>query len=148
MIDELPEGSKAIVFYEYTHSGRRIVEALKKELDIDAVWLWSGTKNPSQKLEVFMRDKDSPIAVINNRVGAYSLDGLQVANYEFHFESALSVIDRAQAEKRIVRQGQTRKCFIYDLVADGTVDAKILQFHKEGSDLFQALLAHPEQVLK
>lgn len=144
---ELPAGHKCLVFYEFTHSGRRIFEVLKSELKLKPIWLWSGTKNPAADLKWFIENKDCTVAVINNRVGAYSLDGLQVANYEFHYESALSVIDRSQAEKRIVRKGQTRKCFIYDLVAECTVDAKILEYHREGKSLFDALLANPREML-
>jgi SNF2 family DNA or RNA helicase len=58
------------------------------------------------------------------------------------------VIDRSQAEKRIIRKGQTRKCFIYDLVAYGTVDDKILEFHRQGQSLFDSLLGgDPQKVL-
>ena len=147
LIDELPTDRKALVFYEYTHSGRRIFEEIADAMEIGAVWLWSGTKNPRAALEKFIKDPGCRIAVVNNKVGAYSLDGLQVANYEFHFESALSVMDRSQAEKRIVRQGQKHRCFIYDLVARDTVDSKILSFHREGKNLFEALLVDPESVL-
>ena len=146
LIDEMPSDKKCLVYYEYTHSGRRIVEALT-ELKYKPVWLWSGTKSPAVELERFICDPGCRIAVLNNKVGAYSLDGLQVANYEFHFESALSVMDRSQAEKRIVRQGQKHRCFIYDLVARDTVDSKILSFHESGKNLFEALLVDPESVL-
>lgn len=158
LVLSLPEGRKALVFYQYTYSGRRIVKALTdaferglgadkpvaaKERD-KVVWLWSGTKNPRQALAQFMDDPKTRVAVINNQVGAYSLDGLQVANYEFHYETAVSVIDRTQAERRIVRNGQKHKtCFIYDLVARGTADQRVLEFHKEGKDLFAALMMNP-----
>ena len=147
LVDELPAGRKALVFYEYTHSGRIITERLETEFGRKPVWLWSGTKNSRAAIERFIVDPACQIAVVNNRVGAYSLDGLQVANYEFFYESPVSVIDRAQAEKRIDRQGQTRKCFIYDLVAEDTVDEKILDFHREGKDLFKMLLTNPQSVL-
>ena len=143
LIDALPADRKALVFYEFTHSGRRIAQELR-EAKTGVIWLWSGTKDAKGDIERFINEPDCRVAVINNKVGAYSLDGLQVANYEFHYETALSVIDRSQAEKRIMRQGQLRKCFMYDLVAEGTVDTKILDYHREGSSLFDALLANPE----
>ena len=146
LVEGLPHGRKALIFYEYTYSGRRITEELKK-LKLKPVWLWSGTKKSKEEMARFIDDERSTVAVINNKVGAYSLDGLQVANYEFHYETALSVIDRAQAEKRIVRQGQKRKCFIYDVIVKDTVDEKILTFHKEGRDLFKSLLTNPKAAL-
>ena len=146
LVDTLPEGKKALVFYEYTYSGRLITAELKA-MKIKPVWLWSGTKNAKESINQFIDDEDTTVAVINNKVGAYSLDGLQVANYEFQYETALSVIDRSQAEKRIARQGQKHKCFVYDLVVKDTVDMKILQFHKDGRDLFKAILADPAKML-
>jgi SNF2 family DNA or RNA helicase len=148
ILDVLPEERKALVFYQYTVSGRRIATEIKKEFKTKPIWLWSGTKNPREEMQRFIEEPDCRYAVVNNQVGAYSLDGLQVANYEFFFESPLSVIDRSQAEKRIVRQGQLHKCFLYDLIVEGTVDERILEFHQEGRDLFKALLSDPARVLK
>lgn len=147
LIEDLPENRKSLVFYEYTYSGRRIFEELKKR-NRKAIWLWSGTKNSKGDMARFIDDDVTGTAVINNKVGAYSLDGLQVANYEFHYESALSVIDRTQAEKRIARQGQLRKCFIYDLVVRDTVDMNILDFHRQGKDLFKAILTNPRNFVQ
>jgi SNF2 family DNA or RNA helicase len=87
--------------------------------------------------------------VINNQTGAFSLDGLQVANYTYFFESPVSPIDRNQAERRTRRQGQKHKtCFYYDPVVADTVDERILEFHKEGEDIFQALLVDPSKALR
>lgn len=147
LIDSLPEDRKALVFYEYTYSGRLIAEELKA-MKLKPVWLWSGTKAPRKEMERFIDDPASVVAVINNHLGAYSLDGLQVANYEFFYESPVSVIDRAQAEKRIVRQGQKHKCFIYDIICRDTVDSNILDFHAEGHDLFKSLLTNPKKLLR
>lgn len=148
LLDGLAEGRKALVYYQYTVSGRRIAKALKEEFGVKPVWLWSGTKNPREEMRRFMEADNTPFAVVNNQLGAYSLDGLQVANYEFFFESPVSVIDREQAKRRILRQGQQRKCFFYDLVVEDTVDERILEFHQEGRDLFKALLTNPEKMLR
>ena len=147
-LDTFPQNRKVLIFYQYTVSGRRIAREIEEQFGTKPVWLWSGTKNPAAEIERFMYDDDCWPCVVNNQVGAYSLDGLQVANYEVFFESPLSVIDREQAERRILRQGQLHsKCFYYDPVVLDTVDEKILEFHKEGRDLFDALLKNPSRVL-
>jgi len=148
LIEALPEGRKALVFYDFTASGRKIVSTLKKELDINAIWLWSGTKDSKKELGRFANDKDCSVACVQNRVGAFSLDGLQdVANYALFFESPISVIDRSQAEARLVRQGQERTVFQYDLCVKNTADERILDLHAEGKSLFDALLKDPEKAL-
>jgi SNF2 family DNA or RNA helicase len=91
---------------------------------------------------------EQPIAVIQNQVGAYSIDSLQhSANYLFFAESPIDVISREQAERRLVRQGQKHKVFIYDLIVSGTVDQKILDYHSEGFNLFEELMRNPSKVL-
>lgn len=146
-LDSLPDGRKAVVFYVFTHSGRRIFESLK-EIDRKGIWLWSGTKDYKADLKRFQTDPKCTVAVINDRIGAYSLDGLQdVANYLFFFESPCSVIDRSQAEKRVRRQGQKRRVFQYDLVVKDTLDQRILDFHSDGDALLQALRKNPSLLL-
>lgn len=146
--DTFPENRKALIFYQFTHSGKSIVKAFKKEFKLDVPWLWSGTKDSRKTLRDFI-EGDAPFCLINNQVGAYSLDGLQVANYEFVYEAALSAIDYEQMKRRIRRQGQKhRTCFYYPLVVKDTVDEKILQFHQEGRDLFKSLITDPSAVLR
>jgi hypothetical protein len=142
------EDRKALIFYQYTHSGRSIVKAFKEEFKLDVPWLWSGTKNPRKALSDFI-EGPVPFCVINNQVGAYSLDGLQVANYEFIYEAPLSAIDYEQMRRRIKRQGQKfRTVFYYNLIVSGTVDEKILEFHKEGRDLFKSLITDPSSIFR
>lgn len=148
LIDELPENRKAVVFYDYTLTGRTVAGRLKEELGIKPIWLWSGTKDARKELERFAQDEDCTVAVVNNRLGAMSLDGLQeVANYVFFVESPVGVIDREQAERRLVRDGQKRTVFQYDLIMRKTVDERILFFHQEGRDLFASLMKDPAKAL-
>lgn len=150
LLEELggvPEGRKAVVFYEYTWSGRRISEELKKG-GIGHAWLWSGTKDYRKELDRFMKNKSCLVMVLQSKLGAFSLDGLQeVANYLFYYESPVPVIDRRQSEKRIKRPGQKRRVYQYDLICQGTVDEKILEFHREGADLMRSVRKDPRILL-
>lgn len=147
LIEELPYERKAVIFYEFTWSAKQINEQLKK-LGHKHIWLWSGTKNSRAELERFEKNPDYRLAVIQNKVGAYSIDGLQkAANYGFIYESPISVIDREQLEHRLIRQGQKHKVFLYDLVVPKSVDERILEFHAEGQDIMAAVRKNPN-VLK
>lgn len=146
LLQDLPADRKALVFYEFTRSGRKIVERLKK-LGIECIWLWSGTKNSDVEMDKFMNDPDCQVCVLNNKLGAYSLDGLQVANYQFFYESPVSPLDREQAERRVEREGQLHKIFRYDPIVLGTMDERILEFHQEGRDINEALKQNPALLL-
>mgnify|MGYP001589285674 CR=1 FL=1 len=148
LMADLPEGRKAVVFYEFTHSGRQIVEALKKEFSDRPIWLWSGTKDARAELRRFLEDDRCQTAVVQSRVGAYSLDGLQdVASYTFFFESPISPIDREQAERRLVRDGQKHKVVQYDIVVRGSMDQRILDFIAEGDDIMEAVMRDPARAV-
>lgn len=148
LLADVPEGHKAVVFYAFTWSGRRIVRALEHELDDRPIWLWSGTKDARRELGRFLDDPRCRTAVVNNQVGAYSLDGLQeVANYTLFFESPPSPIDREQAERRLERDGQLHKVMRYDLIVRGTMDQRILDFHAEGEEIMDAIMRDPARAL-
>jgi hypothetical protein len=142
LIQEVPDDRFGVIFYEFTYSGRMIYNAIK-ELGYKADWLWSGTKDSRRVLGDFTEGR-THFLVLNNKLGAYSLDGLQIANYQFVFESPISPIDREQMERRIERQGQKYKVFRYDLIVQDTADQKILEFHKEGRNLYNVLTASPQ----
>jgi hypothetical protein len=144
LLEDLPEERKACVFYAFTWSGRRIVKALQEELGDQPIWLWSGTKDVRKELTRFFEDPKCRTAVIQNQVGAFSLDGLQdVASYTFFYESPVSPIDREQAERRLERDGQKHKVMRYDIVVRGSMDQRILDFHAEGASLMDAIMRDP-----
>lgn len=144
LVAEMPEGAKCVVFYQFTWSGRKIVSEMKRQLGLRPVWLWAGTRDVRGELARFARDPLAFPLVLQNQVGAYSLDGLQdVANYTFFYESPLSPIDREQAERRLERDGQRETVFRYDVIARGSADQRILDFHAEGDDIMQAVMREP-----
>ena len=138
LIQSVPLDRKGVIFHDFTYSGKIIDQALTK-LKIQHGWLWGGTKNSKEVQDRFDDDPKMRFLIVNSKLGSMALN-LQVANYCFYFESPISVIDREQSEKRCFREGQTRKGFIIDLVAKGTMDQRILDFHKQGEDVMKALL--------
>lgn len=136
LIEEVPLDRKFVIFHDFIYSGALMSERLKS-VGIKHERLWSGTKNTRKVFERFNTHPDVRGMIVNNRLGSMSLE-LQVANYEFMYESPVSVIAREQAERRCFRQGQKRPGFLFDLVATKT-DQRILDFHKEGNDFLRAL---------
>lgn len=145
LVDQVPRDRKFVIFYEFTYSGRLISKALK-EAGIKHGWLWSGTKDVRRLQNDFDHDPDTRGLVVNHKKGAYGLN-LQRGNYMFVYEAPVSAIDDAQMRKRLIRQGQMRTVFMFDLVCRGTVDTNILVFHREGRDLYKALIKNPGAVL-
>jgi len=146
-LEVLPPGAKWVVFYEFNWSGRKISEALKKA-KIPHGQVAGGTKDYRALKRRFDTDPAFPGLLVNCRKGAYGLN-LQVASYTFFYESPISPIDRDQAERRTIRGGQkAQRVFLYDLVMKGSMDERILDFHREGNDLFAALVRNPAAVVR
>lgn len=145
LIDEVPNGCKFVVFHEFIHSGL-IIRASLKAAGIKFGALYGGVKNAREVQDRFDHDDQFPGLVVNNRLGAYALN-LQRANFVFVFEAPVSGLDDEQMRKRVNRPGQTRTVFEYDLTCRGTVDARILKFHKQGGSLWAALKNAPETLV-
>lgn len=134
----LPEGCKMIVYHEFTATGQRIVDLLKR-LKIGHRWLYGAATGREELLSSFKLDPKTRVLVSNSKSGSFGLN-LQVANYMVFYEGPADPIIRAQAEKRIDRTGQMKTCHYYDIVVQDSVEEGILTFIKEGNSLFRALV--------
>ena len=138
---EMPAGRKALVFYDYNPTFDIIADLLR-EHKIKFLAL-NGATSAREALTIedrFRDDASIPVLLCNSASGSEGLNA-QVANYQFFYESPPSPITRLQAIKRAHRQGQTRRCLVFDYVARKTVDQKILDYLEEGEDLMAALKA-------
>ncbi len=140
----VPEECKLVIFYEFTRSGRAICEMLDR-IGVGHLWLWSGTKDKAGVEGQFRNDDKVRALVVNSKSGGFGLN-LQVANYCFLYESPVSPIVREQAKTRVLRQGQKRPVFFYDIAARGTVEERILEYVREGKDLLEAVLQGRERI--
>ena len=114
-----------------------MAEVMKKE-KMKFVRIWGKSKNKIEDLRKFTSDPKVRFMLANWR-SAGTGGNFQVANYVIFLESPYSPLERSQAEKR-VRPRLQKRTFIYDVVMRGSVDVKLLQYLKEGKDLFQALI--------
>lgn len=140
LVLEVPEDRKAIIFHEFTISGKLITDRLEK-LKVPYRWIYGGV--PDQKklqyINEFQTDPKIRYLVANSRTGGVGLN-LQCANYVFIYESTVSPRDRKQVEGRVIRPNQKNTIFITDIVTENTVELKILDFLKEGKSLLEALI--------
>ena len=144
LVEEVPLDRKWVVFHDFVHSGKFIMEELRRR-KITAGWLRSGA-DVKKELQGFNSNNKVRGLVASWHMAGMSVN-LQKSNYVFFFESPVGIIDREQAERRCFRQGQQHKGFMYDLVVRGSMDESILNFHKKGEDLFQALVRNPNSVI-
>lgn len=138
LVDQIDKDEKIVIFHEFTKS----LEIISKMLDSKKIkyeTLNGKTKDPAKSLNNFQSKKDVRCFIVNSKSGSSNLN-LQVARYMVFFESPVSPIVRAQAEKRCHRTGQSRAVFIYDLYIRKSVEERVQEFLREGKDLSEVLL--------
>lgn len=129
---------KVIVFHEFIVSGNTLAKELKQR-KIGHVLINGQTKDTQAALQSFDRRSDVRVLLLNNSM-ATGLN-LQAAKYGIYYEAPLSPIVRKQSRHRFERQGSKHKTvFMYDCLCHGTVDERILQFHRLGRNLFEAII--------
>lgn len=138
LIDQIDSEEKVVIFHEFTKSCELICRLLDSK-KIKYETLNGQTKDPAKALTNFQNKKNVKCFIVNSKSGSSNLN-LQVARYMVFYESPVSPIIRAQAEKRCHRTGQTRKVFIYDLFIRKSVEERVHEFLREGKDLSEALL--------
>jgi SNF2 family DNA or RNA helicase len=139
LLDTVPGDSKIVIFHEFIHSGDLLAKELKKN-KYKYIRLYGATKDKKGVLDTFLNDKKCRVFLVNSESGGTGLNLQSVANYVIYYECPISSITRRQTEKRVYRPGQTKRTFIYDLVIESSVEEKILEFMKEGKDIFRAVI--------
>lgn len=135
--EDIPENKQVIIFHDFIESGAWICETLKKN-KISFSRIYSGTKNKEEEKEKFLSGKTR--VMVGNTNSISEGFNFQNATYSIFYESPVSSIIRAQAERRSGgRLGSTSKHTIYNLFLTPSLEETIIQRVYEGMDLHKAL---------
>ena len=128
IIDETD--SKVIIWANYIYDIEHIVKILKKEYGEDSVVQYYGAIDAEkrQKNIVQFQDPNSPVRffVGNPQTGGYGIT-LTAANTVIYYSNGYDLEKRLQSEDRAHRIGQKKSVTYIDLIAEGTVDEKIVK---------------------
>jgi hypothetical protein len=128
VLDEV-EG-KAIIWANYIHDIENIVKQIKKEHGDDSVVQYYGaidSEKRQKNIEQF-QDTNSPVRffVGNPQTGGYGIT-LTQANTVIYYSNGYDLEKRLQSEDRAHRIGQKKSVTYIDLIAEKTVDEKIVK---------------------
>lgn len=136
-IEEIPPEGKIIIWSNYVHCILEAAAALAKEHGPASVaTLYGATADSARKEAVdrIQKDPATRFLVANPATGGWGLT-LTAADTAVFYSNGWDLEQRAQAEDRIHRIGQTRPVTYVDLVVEGTVDERILQALRKKIDL-------------
>lgn len=121
---------KAIIWANYIYDIERIVEAIKKEYGDDSVVQYYGAINTDERQKNIERFQDSRspfrFFVGNPQTGGYGIT-LTAANTVIYYSNGYDLEKRLQSEDRAHRIGQKKSVTYIDLIAEKTVDEKIVK---------------------
>jgi SNF2 family DNA or RNA helicase len=142
----LGEGHRALVFSQFTQFLEIVAGRLKKE-GISYEYLDGKTRDRKGAVERFQNDGGSKVFLLSLKAGGTGLN-LTAADYVFILDPWWNPAVESQAIDRAHRIGQKNKVFAYRLVAQGTIEEKILKLQSSKKDLAQALIQENQAFLK
>jgi SNF2 family DNA or RNA helicase len=136
VLDEL-EG-KAVIWAHYRYDIEVIVEAIKKRYGDNTVVTYYGdtTTEDRQKAIKLIQNPDSPVKFIvgTPQTGGYGIT-LTGASTMIYYSNGYDLEKRQQSEARIDRIGQEKPMTYIDIIAEGTVDEKIVDALRKKVDI-------------
>ncbi len=132
-------GHRALVFSQFTSH----LDLIRKELDarnIDYLYL-DGAMSATERLrlvDAFQRGNQL-LFLISLKAGGTGLN-LTAADYVIHLDPWWNPAIESQASDRAYRIGQERPVTIYRLIAENTVEERIIDLHKTKKSLADALM--------
>ena len=132
------EGHKTLVFSQFT----KMLAIVRDRLDRDKVvyeYLDGRTRDRASKVDRFQTDPDCKLFLISLKAGGLGLN-LTAAEYVFLLDPWWNPAVEAQAIDRAHRIGQTESVFAYRLIAQDTVEEKVLELQKTKRALADAII--------
>jgi superfamily II DNA or RNA helicase len=130
------DGHKALVFSQWTGFLDR-VEPHLKTAQIDFERLDGSTRDRAGVIQRFQSDDGAPVMLVSLKAGGSGLN-LTAADHVFLLDPWWNPAVEDQAADRAHRIGQTRPVVIHRIVAEGTVEERILELHGRKRALSEA----------
>lgn len=145
--DLLESKHKALIFSQFTKHLALIRQMLDSQ-GISYQYLDGSTplKQRNIAIENFQNGQ-SDLFLISLKAGGVGLN-LTAADYVIHMDPWWNPAVEDQASDRAHRIGQTRPVTIYRLIAENTIEEKIVKLHHQKRDLADKLLADTDQSAK
>ncbi|MEE9569779.1 MAG: DEAD/DEAH box helicase, partial [Candidatus Binatia bacterium] len=134
----LEEGHKILVFSQFT-SLLAIVRERLDRANIVYAYLDGRTRDRQTRVESFQNDPDVRLFLISLKAGGLGLN-LTAAEYVYILDPWWNPAVEAQAIDRAHRIGQTRRVFAYRLIAQDTVEEKVVELQQTKRNLAEAII--------
>jgi SNF2 family DNA or RNA helicase len=133
---------KTIIWSHYTHDVKRIIAEIKKVYGEDSVVDYYGatdTDSRSANIKKFQTDDKCRFFVGTTHTGGYGIT-LTAGSNMVYFSNGYDLEKRQQSEARIDRIGQTQKMTYIDIMAQDTIDERIVKALRNKVNIANAIM--------
>jgi superfamily II DNA or RNA helicase len=136
--EAISENHRCLIFSQFTsHLG--ILKQWLDEQQIGYFYLDGRTRNRQDLIDAFNGPDGPPLFLISLKAGGTGLN-LTSADYVIHMDPWWNPAVENQATDRAHRIGQTRPVFVYKLVAENTVEEKVIELQEKKKELFDSVV--------
>ena len=133
---------KTIIWSHYTHDVKRIIKEIKKVYGGDSVVDYYGATDidsRSANIKKFQNDNKCRFFVGTTHTGGYGIT-LTAGSNMVYFSNGYDLEKRQQSEARIDRIGQTKKMTYIDIMAQDTIDERIVKALRTKVNIANAIM--------
>lgn len=142
LLDSLTEavenGHKVVVFFNFLLGIELVADHLQRQ-GIGYVEMTGATTNRQKVVETFQQSPDCMVMLMTLKTGGVGLN-LTAADTVFIFEPWWNKAAEEQAINRLHRIGQQQKVLSYSIIAENTIEEKILLLQQQKAELFEGLI--------
>ena len=137
---------KAIIWSRFRYDVQRITEALQKEYGPRSTVTYYGDTSDEDRTSAIeqFQNGDAQFFVGNPQTGGYGIT-LTAATTVIYFANSFDLAVRMQSEDRAHRIGQTDHVTYIDLIAEGTIDEKIVKALRTKRDIASVVMGEELQ---
>ncbi len=132
-------GHRVLVFSQFVEMLNHIRAALDED-DVEYEYLDGSTRDRIERVDRFNQDETVPVFLISLKAGGTGLN-LTGADTVVHFDPWWNPAVEDQATDRAHRIGQQKNVNVYKLIAEGTVEEKILELSAKKRELVSNVLS-------
>lgn len=133
---------KVLIFSSFAQYLKKVSQALESS-GLNHSLMTGSTIDRDKEIEKFRRGEND-IFLLSLKAGGYGLT-LTEADTVIHCDPWWNPAVEAQASARVHRIGQEKPVFIYKLVAEGTIESRILELQDEKRNLADSLLGKSQE---
>jgi superfamily II DNA or RNA helicase len=140
---QLAAGRRLLVFSQFTQMLALIAHRLRSQ-DIDPLTLTGATRHRQGVIDAFEAG-EADVFLISLKAGGTGLN-LTSADTVVHYDPWWNAAAQAQATDRAYRIGQTKPVFVFNLIAAGSVEERMLTLQRRKQQLADGVLGQSERV--